>query len=360
MLKILILLASIVGFSNLYAQHHPKKIEIRGEVVNKTISNDSIYFNNGIIDSKYYEQAPLYSKLTGNKFFLTTTLSYPQMFRIVFASDKNIRVWRLGKFFIDPSTNFVIANYTSDECNDLNGETAHEYISTFVPFFTKNKIYDCKSNEMYQLGKDKGAKYDSLLYNYVVRYPHSYVALWNLIERFSLLGQSELRQRILKYFSDDIKSSKLWGIINDDMKNAEIKEREIFPIVKVKNIELKEQKLILPKANYILIDYWFSRCRPCLDTLPSLKKLYAAYHAKGFEIISISTDKTKDIAIWQRRIKEYQIPWPQYLDENGEEAQKLSVHDFPTTFLLNGKGELVKKYGSYEELEKFLSDHLQN
>lgn len=360
MSKSLIVLILIVSFNSLHAQIRSNKIEIKGEVTNKLIADDSIYFNNGVIDSKYYEIAPIYSKLDSNKFLIKTNLSYPHMFRIVFASDKNIRVWRLGEFFIDASTNFITINYTEDECNELSGQTALEYSSRFVPFFTQNKTYNCKSNDFYQLVTDKGAKYDSLLFNYVVKYPHSYVALWSLIERFSLLGQSELRQQILKYFSSDIKNSKPWGILNNDLKNAKIKEREKFPAFAVKTTELKEQKLALPKAKFILIDYWFSRCRPCLDTLPSLKKLYTAYHSKGFEIISISTDKTKDVSVWKKRIKEYEIPWPQYLDENGIEAKRLSVHDFPSTFLLNEKGEMIKKHGSYEELEKFLSDHLPN
>ena len=102
---------------------------------------------------------------------------------------------------------------------------------------------------------DKEPKYDTLLFNYVAKYPHSYVALWSLIERFSLLGQSELRQQILKYFSVDVKNSRPWKILNDDMNDAKIKEKEKFPVFDVKTTELKEQKLTLPKVKYILIDY---------------------------------------------------------------------------------------------------------
>jgi len=358
-MKVLPLLVLIINFNVVLAQVHSKnQININGEVIGKAITNDSIYFNSGDIDSKYFEKPLLPTKLIGNKFIIKNELPYPQMFRIVFLSDKNIRVWRFGKYFIEPSTNFIKVNYSSEECNMVDGQTENEYLNKFIPFFLKNKLYDCKSNDMFQLGNDKIPGYDSTLLNYVVKYPHSYVALWSLIERFSLFGQSELRQQTLECFSKKIKNEKLWKILNEDFKNEKIKENERFPDLDLKTYDLTEQKLVLPKSKYTLIDYWFCRCRPCLDTIPVLKQLYSAYKDKGFEIISISVDETKNVPLWQKRVKEHGLTWVQYLDENDFVNNKLGIKSFPSFILLDSKGKVIWRDFDLHDLDKFLTEHL--
>ncbi len=39
-------------------------------------------------------------------------------------------------------------------------------------------------------------------------------------------------------------------------------------------------------GKYTLIDFWAAWCRPCLLQIPDLKKTYADFHSKGFEIFS--------------------------------------------------------------------------
>ncbi|MFI5138345.1 MAG: hypothetical protein ACHQIM_11010 [Sphingobacteriales bacterium] len=69
---------------------------IRGEVIGKPIIDDSIYFKATDINNKYYEKPLISSKLTSNKFTIPNDVSYPQMYKIVFLSDENIRAWRNG------------------------------------------------------------------------------------------------------------------------------------------------------------------------------------------------------------------------------------------------------------------------
>jgi hypothetical protein len=358
-MKILLLLVFSTCLNVASAQINLKsEINIQGEIIEKTMANDSIYFNSGVINSKYFEKPLFSAKIVDNKFSVKNELLYPQMFRIVFLSDKNKRIWRFGRYFIEPSTKFMKINYLSEECNSVDGQTENEYLNKFIPFFFINKVYDCKSNDMLNFDQSIALKFDTILFNYVVKNPNSYVALWSLIERYSLFGQTEIRQKTLEHFSKELKNGKIWNLLSDDIRNSKIKENKKFPIIDLKTYDLKKTKLDLPKAKFILIDYWFSRCRPCLDDLPALKKIYSLYKSKGFEIVSISTDKTKDVLIWQKRVKENELNWLQYLDENGIEASKLSVDSFPTAFLLNGRGEMIKKYLSTDDLGSFLKAHL--
>jgi thiol-disulfide isomerase/thioredoxin len=360
-MKILILLLIILSVDDVFAQGNDRMATyIKGEIFEKPSINDSIIFNSGIIPPRYFEKPRLSASIINNHFIIKNDLSYPQMFRSVFTSDKNIRAWRNGKFFLEPSTNTVTTNYLFENCNVVNGVAGSEYINVFIPFFLKSEPYNCKSETLNNLGQSGSTEYDSTLFKYVKRYPDSYVALWALIERFTFFGQSEVRQETLNMFSNKIKREPLWNIIENDFEKSPIKENEKFPNIQLQTYEFKKTNLELPIAKYILVDYWFSRCKPCLEELPALKSLYAKYKSKGFEIVSISTDQTKDLAIWQKRIKEFELNWPQYLDENGSEAIRLSVNIFPTTFLLNQKGEVIMKNISAQNLEIFLEKKSAN
>ena len=359
-MKKYIFLLLIISFNTALAQVKTvDSISITGKIIGDTVNNDSIQFNSGLIDQKYFQILELSSAVTNDGFNLKTKLSYPHMFRVFFPKDRGVRVWRSGKYFIDVSTNFIEADYTLEECNRVDGQTSEEYNEKFIPFFfSKDQTYQCKSDEMDWLVQNNDPGFDSLLVNYVVENSDSYVALWSLIERFSLFGHSSVRATVLQNFSDKIKDGKLWQILDNDFENSCIKESQKFPTFGVKTFELKEQELNLPKAKYTLIDFWFSRCVPCLQALPALKKLYADYKSKGFEIVSISTDKTENVPLWQKRVKEKELTWLHFLDENGIESEKLSIISFPTTFLLNEKGEIIKKYISPEDLETFLKENL--
>ena len=147
-------------------------------------------------------------------------------------------------------------------------------------------------------------------------------------------------------------------MLSKDFAAIKIKEGEVFPDVALKTTELQPTKLILPKAKFILIDFWFARCRPCLDTIPALKKLYDSYQKKGFEIVSISVDETINVPIWQRRIKEHSLTWMQYLEENNFRVNELGIKSYPTFILLNDKGVVINKDFDLHDLDRYLGKNL--
>ncbi len=332
---------------------------IRGEITGKTLAEDSLFFVTGDIDKKYYDVPIPAAKITDNTFHVAAAVTYPQMRRLLLKSDRGVRVYRRGEYFIDASTSTLSADYLAEQCNHVNGATAMEYRTLFIPFFyPAGAAYDCHQSGFDDLAWDRATRYDSTLYRYVQAHPASYVALWSLIERFSKFGHSHLRETTLAGFAKNVKASKPWQLLRADMRSVLIKQGALFPAFSVQGVGQPEQLLRLPNAQYTLVDFWFSRCRPCIESFPALKSLYATYQPKGFEIVSISTDLTQYVPLWQKRIKEYALPWPQYLDENAVAATKSAVHSFPTTFLLDHTGKVLLRDIAPEELEKFLAAKL--
>lgn len=105
------------------------------------------------------------------------------------------------------------------------------------------------------------------------------------------------------------------------------------------------------KGKYVLIDFWASWCGPCRTEYPFLKKAYARFKDKNFEIIGISIDhKQSD---WLDAIKSNGFQWIQLSDLKGREnavAIAYGVSAIPQSFLVDPQGKIIAKNLRGEEL----------
>jgi peroxiredoxin len=107
-------------------------------------------------------------------------------------------------------------------------------------------------------------------------------------------------------------------------------------VTAVDGLEIDLSKL---RGKVVLLDFWATRCPPCVEEVPNVLAAYNKFHDKGFEIIGISTDENKEILI--RFIKARGITWPQYLDDNRQISQRWKINGLPTMWLINKKGLVV-------------------
>ncbi len=100
----------------------------------------------------------------------------------------------------------------------------------------------------------------------------------------------------------------------------------------------------------VVVIFWASWCKPCLQEAPHLVKLYEKYKSKGVAFVAVSIDEVDDHATLKSVVTELKIPYPVALDPNGEVlalyAQGASI---PLTFLLGAEGEVIYRHQNFTE-----------
>ena len=121
----------------------------------------------------------------------------------------------------------------------------------------------------------------------------------------------------------------------------------------------------LATANYkgkvVLVDFWSTRCPPCMAEIPNLLKIYQQRHAQGFEIIGISLDTREDQQRLASFLQDTKLPWQQYYDGMGWQSKlavKYGVTGFPANYLLDGQGNIIAKYLMGEPLQQAIEKAL--
>ena len=111
------------------------------------------------------------------------------------------------------------------------------------------------------------------------------------------------------------------------------------------------------RGNYVLVDFWASWCGPCRADMPHVKSLYEKYHPKGFEIVGVSLDRSKED--WAKAVKDLGISWPQMSDLKywqSEGAALYNIRAIPATIFFAPDGTVVAAELRGESLTKKLEE----
>lgn len=334
----------------------------------------------GVCNEKYY---PNFrgdsSSIKNNQYFFTIsgfTDDIPRPFYFLMETEKH-KVYKTSEiFYISQGTQKIGFTYEDGKITGSEKNNLYKDIDRFkadMESYSSQKkhlyqiegdIYKRKNFKVEQKTKDSLQKLyaeldsyeENLLLNLSKKTPASYMLFWKLVQKFEANGFKQIYFQAFNNLDSSVRTSSIGLIFSEELKKgSQIAEGNLFPelILKGEKVQSSFGK------SYTIIDFWFSHCGPCIEQMPKYREIYSKYKDKGFEIINISTDRTKDISSWKKMIKEKELQWIHYLDENGEKSRYYNINTFPTNFLLDSSGKIIKKDISLADLDAFLGNALQ-
>ena len=128
--------------------------------------------------------------------------------------------------------------------------------------------------------------------------------------------------------------------------------KRTLPSVNIKTLNGKvfNTKNITNDTNAIIISFWATWCKPCVQELNSISEVYEEWQEEtGVKLVAISIDNSRTSIKVKPLVNGQEWDYEVYLDENGDFKRAMGVNMVPHTFILNGKGEIVWQHTTFSE-----------
>jgi thiol-disulfide isomerase/thioredoxin len=106
----------------------------------------------------------------------------------------------------------------------------------------------------------------------------------------------------------------------------------------------------------VVLNFWATWCRPCVEEMPDMEKVHVAYRDKGVSFVGIAAQDTT----WKVRefLGQHPVTYDIAVDDQNEIADAFGgVKSLPTTLFLDSENNIVKYHKGYigqKELEENL------
>ncbi|MEM9659986.1 MAG: TlpA disulfide reductase family protein, partial [Planctomycetota bacterium] len=110
------------------------------------------------------------------------------------------------------------------------------------------------------------------------------------------------------------------------------------------------------RGKVVLIDFWYIGCKPCMEELPHIKRLYEQHHEEGFDVVGINVDESKEQL--EAYLADEEIPWTTIYEGQsveGSNNRRYGVHSWPTAILVDRDGKVVSIEARGDKLEDLLA-----
>lgn len=181
--------------------------------------------------------------------------------------------------------------------------------------------------------------------NFIKENPDSPVALYVAgTLAITKYGRGEIN-KVLSLLSENLRNSSKGKALADRLNGIPVYVGDQYLDIDMLDKEGNTVNLsdVIKPGQYTLLEIWASWCGSCRGDIPHLKDAYSAYHAKGFDIVSVSIDANKEQ--WKKALEQEQMAWLQVCDKgegfDGFIVKKYGVRGVPSSFLIDPQGKII-------------------
>lgn len=136
-------------------------------------------------------------------------------------------------------------------------------------------------------------------------------------------------------------------------------DRQASPNVTIDALDGGRVELAALRGQVVVISFWATWCRPCLQELPHLAGFQTQYGPQGLSVLAISTDQPDSLpqvrAITRRNSWSFQV----LLDPDGAVQQLLNPRGTnPFTLVLDRQGRIVYAHEGYSSGDEVAVEQL--
>lgn len=116
------------------------------------------------------------------------------------------------------------------------------------------------------------------------------------------------------------------------------------------------------KGKYVLLDFFYKSCMPCMKALPVMQSLYEKYKEKGLVVIGIDPYDT-NTALLKKFLSKKGVTYPVLLGSK-ELSSQYRVSGYPSIFLIDKTGKIIHSSAGYgdgteAELDELMQKNLR-
>ena len=296
----------------------------------------------------------------------------PQLFKLIITK-KGHKDFSL-MFFAENRQMNISGNIDDADNVVITGSTTQDEYENFCTQFKSFGAEEARLEELNDSleakGDRKGAdsikkvmesfrkKERAFIKDYAKQHPSSYISAQQVLYYFIDDPAVPELESIYNEFTPTVQDSYYGRKIKDVLEEAKnTAVGKIAPDFAQNDTKGNPVTLSSFRGRYLLIEFWASWCAPCRKENPNIVEAYSKFHSKGFDILGVSMDKTKDK--WEEAIKKDNLSWCQVSDlqEWNNKARTLyGVEYIPMNFLIDKEGKIIARALLGDDLMKKLNE----
>lgn len=286
-------------------------------------------------------------------------IEYPQPVAFGYIGKKGEPIYNTKIFFLEKGKYKIDLpqNISNLELN-IDSPTNKEYRAlqkSLGQFYIKSKNPD-QPDSLINMSKKQ-----EFLGEYIRKNPNSYVALWEIVNDYTLDDYHPAYLKNLNLFSAKFKQNKLYKGVETRLKaeqstsiGQKIPDIYFDKLNKLTSEDFKKYKLTF-------IDYWSTTCVPCIKGMPEIVNLYNEYKDQNVNFITITDEqKPNRIEVAKNILKKNNANWMNFFDTNKDFQKKVNATSYPLHFIIDENGKIVARISnSIEGARTVIKEYLQ-